>query len=124
MTELTYLPVREKYKILHHTNFLLNGITLYKYMFFIANIPIAPGFLHFIAFHWLHDEPFCEVITVHMSVITQDGDSALMIAARWGRTEVVPLLLKVGANTDLQNEVKCHRNELLKRLLDSVYLLN
>ena len=41
-----------------------------------------------------------------MSVITQDGDSALMIAAREGRTEVVPLLLKAGANTDLQNKVK------------------
>ena len=54
------------------------------------------------------DEPFCEVISVslHMSVFTQNGDSALMMAARWGRTEVVPLLLKAGANTDLQNEVR------------------
>ena len=56
------------------------------------------------------DEPFCEVISVslHMSVITQNGDSALMMAARarrWGMTEVVPLLLKAGANTDLQNKV-------------------
>ena len=40
-----------------------------------------------------------------MSVITQDGDSALMIAAREGRTEVVSLLLKAGANIQLQNEV-------------------
>ena len=54
------------------------------------------------------DEPFCEVISVslHMSVFTQNGDSALMMAARWDRTEVVPLLLKAGANTDLQNEVR------------------
>ena len=54
------------------------------------------------------DEPFCEVISVslHMSVITQDGDSALMMAASWsGRTEVVSLLLKAGVNTDLQNKV-------------------
>ena len=57
------------------------------------------------------DEPFCEVISVslHMSVITQDGDSALTLAARrwtWrGGTEVVSLLLKAGANTDLQNKV-------------------
>ena len=54
------------------------------------------------------DEPFCEVISVslHMSVITQNGDSALMMAARgWGRTEVVPLLLEDGANIDLQNKV-------------------
>ena len=54
------------------------------------------------------DEPFCEVISVslHTSVIPQDGDSALMIAISWGRTEVVPLLLEVGASTDLQNKVK------------------
>ena len=53
------------------------------------------------------DEPFCEVISVslHMSVITQNGDSALMEAASWGMTEVVPLLLKAGANIHLQNEV-------------------
>ena len=44
-----------------------------------------------------------------MSVITQDGDSALMIAIRkLGRTEFVPLLLKAGANTDLQNKVCQH----------------
>ena len=55
------------------------------------------------------DKPFCEVISVslHMSVITQDGDSALMMAVRgWVRTEVVSLLLKAGANTDLQNKVR------------------
>ena len=53
------------------------------------------------------DEPFCEVISVslHMSVITQDGYSALMMAASEGMTEVVSLLLKAGANIDLQNKV-------------------
>ena len=41
-----------------------------------------------------------------MSVITQwDGESALMMAVREGWTEVVSLLLKAGANTDLQNKV-------------------
>ena len=41
-----------------------------------------------------------------MSVITQYGDSALMMAVRmWGRTEVVSLLLEAGANIDLQNKV-------------------
>ena len=58
----------------------------------------------------MRDEPFCEVMSVslHMSVITQDRDTALMMAVRgWGMTEVVPLLLEAGANTDLQNEVKC-----------------
>ena len=48
-----------------------------------------------------------EVISVslHMSVITQVGDSALMMAVRMGRTEVVPLLLEAEANNDLQNKV-------------------
>ena len=56
-----------------------------------------------------YDEAFCEVISVslHMSVITQDGDSALMIAVREGRTEVFKLLVKVGANVHLQNKVTC-----------------
>ena len=40
-----------------------------------------------------------------MSVIVQDGDSVLMLAARKGMTEVVSLLLEAGANTDLQNKV-------------------
>ena len=54
------------------------------------------------------NEPFCEVISVslHMSVITQEGDSALMIAVRQGKTIVVSQQLKVGANIDLQNKVK------------------
>ena len=40
-----------------------------------------------------------------MSVIAQDGESSLMMAAREGKTEVVSLLLEAGANTDLQNKV-------------------
>ena len=40
-----------------------------------------------------------------MSVIAQDGYSALMMAIRNDKTEVVSLLLKAGANPDLQNEV-------------------
>ena len=45
----------------------------------------------------------CEVL-LH---VTQDGYSALMMATREGRTEVVSLLVKAGANTDLQNMVMC-----------------
>ena len=41
-----------------------------------------------------------------MPVITQNGYTALMKAARWGKTKVVSLLLEAGANTDLQNKVK------------------
>ena len=40
-----------------------------------------------------------------MSVITQDGESALMLAAWKGRTEVVSLLVKAGAALDLQDMV-------------------
>ena len=39
------------------------------------------------------------------SVITQSGDTALMRAARWGRTEVVVELVKANANLDLQDKV-------------------
>ena len=39
--------------------------------------------------------------------ITQNGNSALIIAVREGRTEVVSLLLEAGINTELQNKVKC-----------------
>ena len=44
-------------------------------------------------------------VSLHMSVITQDGESALMMAAREVRTKIVPLLLKAGAKTDIQNKV-------------------
>ena len=44
-------------------------------------------------------------VSLHMSVITQRRDSPLMVAVRWGRTEVVSLLVKAGAALDLQNKV-------------------
>ena len=40
-----------------------------------------------------------------MSVVTQDGESALIVAARRGKTEVVSLLVKAGAALELQNKV-------------------
>ena len=53
------------------------------------------------------NEPSLPIISVslHMSVITQDGQSPLMLAVRWGSTEVVSLLVKAGAALDLQNKV-------------------
>ena len=53
------------------------------------------------------NEPSLPVISVslHVSIITQSGDSPLMKAARSGRTEVVSLLVKAGAALDLQNKV-------------------
>ena len=49
----------------------------------------------------------CDVISVslHISIITQYGNSPLMLAARSGRTEVVSLLVKAGAALDLQDQV-------------------
>ena len=43
-----------------------------------------------------------------MSIITQDGVSALMRAAWDGHTEIVDVLVKAGANKDLQDKV-CHK---------------
>ena len=44
-------------------------------------------------------------VRLHMSVISQDGWSSLMIAAYWGKTEVVVELVKAGAKLNLQNTV-------------------
>ena len=45
----------------------------------------------------------CVILCV--SVITQDGWSALMEAASEGKTEVVVQLVEAGANVDMQNKV-------------------
>ena len=42
---------------------------------------------------------------IHMSVITQCGRSALLKAARWGRSGVVVELVMAGANVNLQSGV-------------------
>ena len=44
-------------------------------------------------------------VILHMSVITQNGWSALMWAASEGRTKVIVELVKAGANVDMQNTV-------------------
>ena len=44
-------------------------------------------------------------VILHMSVITQDGASALMAAAQEGKTEAVVELVKAGANVDMQTKV-------------------
>ena len=43
--------------------------------------------------------------TTYDFVITQDGGSALMVAAMEGKTEVVIELVKAGANVDMQDNV-------------------
>ena len=45
-------------------------------------------------------------VRLHMSIISQDGLSALMAAAYEGHTEVVIQLLEAGANTDLHEKVQ------------------
>ena len=55
-----------------------------------------------------HDQCQCKVsisVSLHMSVITQDGSSALLWAPYKGHTEVIQQLVKAGANLDLQNKV-------------------
>ena len=44
-------------------------------------------------------------VSLHMSVITQSGDSPLILAASNGETEVVSLLVEAGAALDLQDQV-------------------
>ena len=44
-------------------------------------------------------------VILHMSVITQNGYSPLMLAATWGRTGAVNELINAGAYLDLQDEV-------------------
>ena len=53
------------------------------------------------------NEPSLPVVSVslHMSIITQSGESPLMLAARSGRTEVVSLVVEAGAALDLQDMV-------------------
>ena len=51
-------------------------------------------------------------VILHMSVIAQNGYSALMWAAIRGNTEVVVELVKVGANVDMPNNV-CQSNNLV-----------
>ena len=52
-----------------------------------------------------HALSHCTYITLHMSIITQYGESALMMAAMEGHTEVVVELVKAGTNKDLQDKV-------------------
>ena len=53
----------------------------------------------------VYSEYQCVCVILYMSVITQDGLSALMWAAREGRTKVVVELVKAEANVDMQTKV-------------------
>ena len=47
-----------------------------------------------------------QCVSYYTCLSSQDGYSALMWAARWGKTEVVVELIKAGANLNLQNKVQ------------------
>ena len=48
------------------------------------------------------------VLLLTCPFVTQDGDSALTLAARCGQTSIVVELVKAGAKLDLQNKVWSH----------------
>ena len=56
-----------------------------------------------------HDQCQCAVsikcVMIHMSVITQSGQSALMKGAYYGHTDIVKELVTAGANLNLQDNV-------------------
>ena len=49
----------------------------------------------------VYSEYQCLCVVLHLSVITQEGVSALMMAASEGKTEVVLELVKAGAKMDM-----------------------
>ena len=55
--------------------------------------------------------------------ITQDGDSALILAAKYGYTEMVVELVKAKANLDLQNKV-CSRLTATIHCACTVFILD
>ena len=47
-----------------------------------------------------------QCVSYYTCLSSQDGNSALMRAAKWGKTEVVMKLIKAGAYLNLQNKVQ------------------
>ena len=47
-----------------------------------------------------------QCVSYYTCLSSQYGDSALMTAAYWGKTEVVVKLMKAGAHLNLQNKVQ------------------
>ena len=46
------------------------------------------------------------------NIVTQDGDFALKEAARYGRSEVVSVLVKARASLDLQDDVRVYHSAM------------
>ena len=55
-------------------------------------------------------------VLYHISVITQEGVSALMLAAAFGKTEVVVELMRAGANVNMQNEVCVCQHSYMEKM--------
>ena len=77
---------------------------------------LLPYMFRFLSIYMYHTHYTLNMICNHecihvpfttTSVITQSGETVLMIAVSEGRTEVVVELVKAKANLDLQNNV-CH----------------
>ena len=47
-----------------------------------------------------------QCVSYYTCLSSQAGDSALIKAARWGKTEVAVELIKAGVNLNLQNKVQ------------------
>ena len=67
---------------------------------FAVSIHCACVYTHFV----LSSREYCVIL--HISVITQYGDSALILAAKLGYTEMLVELVKAKANLNLQNNVR------------------
>ena len=65
-------------------------------------------YIHVIDLQGQHTVSISVSDILYMSVITQDGVSALMEAAVGGKTEVLVELVKAGANVDMQNKVRTY----------------
>ena len=53
-----------------------------------------------------------QCVMIHMSVITQSGQSALMKGISYGHTDTVKELVTAGANLNLQNNVCQYSNNV------------
>ena len=49
-------------------------------------------------------------------VLTQDGDTALLLACREGKVDVVKVLLQAGADMNIQNKVRNNNYYYLYKL--------
>ena len=65
-----------------------------------------------------HDYTYqCVCVILHISVITQEGVSALAMAAELDKIETVVELVKAGANVDMRSKVRSYVNTFVVHTL-------